>query len=835
MSRTRRSVSLSDSLWDALELMSQEMSTDVESLLNQAVFTFARFNGYVTPGSLGAQLRGEGTNRPHREAPAAPAPATARRERPAPPIASQPGELTEGEVAPPSPSSSVSDGEDRSLDEAAQESFDTGPQQLPADSLSGPDDQSTAAMADALDQALEAAAAEEEAAAASAPADDAAADDEVVPSEGEEHTNDGTGQIEAVASAEEPGEADAPPDEATSAAPDDGDGLTDEPEAPSPEELEGPPEGATDHKVKRGLYQNAKVSTVRALERDDGGFVGVVHLLDASGGLVARVDLGPDVDPAALGEALADETKDANAWLRIHQQLATDGHTLPATVALFRAVGNGASGELLKKWLGEHTLQLAGEHAGARAREALEALSARAGEGATSTDKAALLFEAMRQGADAYALVKELALDQEQDALPRAAVDFIRALKVLAPERKGEFAFAHALIEISLGRPDGIRLALDELKLADSKQYERLSKLNATLYPTWDFWAGTDGLTKLSFADVKAQPPVRDALAFRLAIQKAATRVRQLRDLLKAQGPRTNPWLPPELGELLPKGPLPLKGDDALVLDEWQQRSLPTLLKRLRGEWAGLCWLCWLAGLDKLGLPKPDGTPRSSTALRYALGVRTLVLDTNLTGEDIGEHLEGARLAHAKKIADVKWMDLLPGSMDRNTAELALAELKVAMLPVLWADEIERPSPWTAEDPAEELDADELQEGDDGGEPAPEDVGDVVVEDGQPGGGPVAGLWLEREGHEPVLLTGAERFVVGRERTCDVVLASPRVSREHAEILVTDEGVRVNDLKSSNGTFFNGERIMVHDVADGDEVTFGSEAVRFRFAQPGEV
>lgn len=831
MSRTRRSVALSDPLWRALEVMAEEMGTDVESLLNQAVFTFARFNGYVTPGSVGAHLQGAVAERP------APPP---RRERPAPPVASQLGERTEGEVAPPLPSSSVSDGEERSLDEAAQESFDTGRRSEPAEEPPA-EDHGTAAMADALDRALEEAAGQGEeqtpeggsAQADAEPEPEPAAEPEPEAPVEDENTNDGTGQVEAqlseddLRSGEEP-VAEVPVEEL--------DGNTDSPEAPSAEELVGPPEGARDFKVKRGLYLNAKVTTVRALEREGGGYLGVVHLLDASGALVGRVDLGGEVDPAALGEALADETKDANAWLRLHQQLAGDGHLVPATVALFRAAGNGASAELLKKWLAEHSLPLAPEPASARAKEALEALSARAGEGATSADKAGLLFDAVRQGADVAALVKELALDQDQDNLPRVAVDLIRALKGLVPERKGEFAFAHALVEISLGRPDGVRLALDELKLADAKQYERLSKLNATLYPTWDFWPAHDGMAKLSFPDVKPQPAARDALAFRLAIQKAATRIRQLRDLLKPLGPRTNPWLPPELNELLPKGPLPLKGEDALVLDDWQQRSIPTLLKRLRGEWAGLCWLCWLAGLDKLVLPKPDATPRSSTVLRYALGVRALVLDTNLTGEDIGEHLEGARLNHAKKIADVKWLDQVPGSMDRNTLELALGELRVAMLPVLWADEVERPSPWTPEDPAEELDSEELQEG----EEAPaEDVGlepSEEPEEEQPAGGgqAVAGVWLERDGAEPVLLSGAERFVVGRERTCDVVLASPRVSREHAEILLTDEGVRINDLKSSNGTFFNGERISAHDVADGDEITFGSEAVRFRYAQPGE-
>ncbi|MBE2250288.1 MAG: FHA domain-containing protein, partial [Myxococcus sp.] len=57
MTRTRRTVEISDALWDALELMSREMSVDRDALVNQALFTFARFNGYVTPGAVAPHVR----------------------------------------------------------------------------------------------------------------------------------------------------------------------------------------------------------------------------------------------------------------------------------------------------------------------------------------------------------------------------------------------------------------------------------------------------------------------------------------------------------------------------------------------------------------------------------------------------------------------------------------------------------------------------------------------------------------------------------------------------------------------------------------------------------
>ncbi len=48
---------------------------------------------------------------------------------------------------------------------------------------------------------------------------------------------------------------------------------------------------------------------------------------------------------------------------------------------------------------------------------------------------------------------------------------------------------------------------------------------------------------------------------------------------------------------------------------------------------------------------------------------------------------------------------------------------------------------------------------------------------------------------------------IGRDQTNDVVLPSPSVSRFHAQVERVGQRYRVEDLRSSNGTFVNGERI----------------------------
>jgi hypothetical protein len=68
------------------------------------------------------------------------------------------------------------------------------------------------------------------------------------------------------------------------------------------------------------------------------------------------------------------------------------------------------------------------------------------------------------------------------------------------------------------------------------------------------------------------------------------------------------------------------------------------------------------------------------------------------------------------------------------------------------------------------------------------------------------------------------QFAVGRNASCQLSLDDPLVSRRHALLNVSKEGVSVEDLKSRNGVLVNGRRIDdVHALRAGDKITIGSQ------------
>jgi hypothetical protein len=152
-----------------------------------------------------------------------------------------------------------------------------------------------------------------------------------------------------------------------------------------------------------------------------------------------------------------------------------------------------------------------------------------------------------------------------------------------------------------------------------------------------------------------------------------------------------------------------------------------------------------------------------------------------------------------------------------------------------------RPPPRRAPEPEPEPEPDPVdQEGNpfdgpdsvDGGdypqepEPEPEVEPEPAPPPAKPGG--KTSLTLVMAGRDPIKMSN-DIITLGRGKTCDFVIDSNRVSREHARIVREGAGFALEDLNSSNGTFFgpNKDKVTKRPIRDGDEFTFGTEKVKF--------
>lgn len=70
-------------------------------------------------------------------------------------------------------------------------------------------------------------------------------------------------------------------------------------------------------------------------------------------------------------------------------------------------------------------------------------------------------------------------------------------------------------------------------------------------------------------------------------------------------------------------------------------------------------------------------------------------------------------------------------------------------------------------------------------------------------------------------------ITMGRDEDNTVRVLDPKVSRNHAAIEKTKEGFLLRDLKSTNGTYLNGEAVGKHSLRAGDKIILGSTELLF--------
>jgi adenylate cyclase len=95
-------------------------------------------------------------------------------------------------------------------------------------------------------------------------------------------------------------------------------------------------------------------------------------------------------------------------------------------------------------------------------------------------------------------------------------------------------------------------------------------------------------------------------------------------------------------------------------------------------------------------------------------------------------------------------------------------------------------------------------------------------------------IYQDGESPQSFTFTGGE-VVIGRSPDCHVVLRDFGISRQHAKIVVTDDGVNIQDLKSKNGTQVNGVPVVEAPLKDGDRILLGKFQITFARSLEGKV
>lgn len=86
-------------------------------------------------------------------------------------------------------------------------------------------------------------------------------------------------------------------------------------------------------------------------------------------------------------------------------------------------------------------------------------------------------------------------------------------------------------------------------------------------------------------------------------------------------------------------------------------------------------------------------------------------------------------------------------------------------------------------------------------------------------------------GHFGKVIPLRSKTIIGRGSDCDLVLNESEMSRRHALIENTPEGLFLRDLGSANGTFVNGTSVRDTVLKPGDQIAFDQN--RFLIEAPG--
>lgn len=77
-------------------------------------------------------------------------------------------------------------------------------------------------------------------------------------------------------------------------------------------------------------------------------------------------------------------------------------------------------------------------------------------------------------------------------------------------------------------------------------------------------------------------------------------------------------------------------------------------------------------------------------------------------------------------------------------------------------------------------------------------------------------------------LKAKKNYLIGRKETSDIPITDNFASREHALLSWNGNGFVLLDLKSTNGTYLNEEKVVEKELNNNDIIRIGEESLQFQ-------
>jgi pSer/pThr/pTyr-binding forkhead associated (FHA) protein len=82
-------------------------------------------------------------------------------------------------------------------------------------------------------------------------------------------------------------------------------------------------------------------------------------------------------------------------------------------------------------------------------------------------------------------------------------------------------------------------------------------------------------------------------------------------------------------------------------------------------------------------------------------------------------------------------------------------------------------------------------------------------------------VMFRNDGERRSFSLSRETTIIGRRQDCDLMIPLGEISRKHCKIIRDGDDLRLEDLGSSNGTFYNGKRVQETTLHAGDTISVG--------------